>query len=204
MPQPYKIDDSDDRGVQAEINTSPSILLVGSTANTQILGELSGDYAMTHISIFNFSNSFSCGFQLPRNLLLYMDDHNLYVWDVNNLSKISRVYAYFSHNAYIWDISNPLPNQKLETGNSLHFMGMAPVKGLFVTSSTNGTIRLQELVLRMDSKEIHCEAHTLDSKSTNIYCKDTLGVIHLEISGDPIKKQLEAKKYVIQVKVFIH
>ena len=97
---------------------------------------------MTHISGFNFLDAFACGFQLPRNLFLYMDDHSLYVWDVHNLSKISRVCAYFSHNAYIWDISNPLPNQKLETANSLHSMGMAPLKGLFVTGSANGTIRL--------------------------------------------------------------
>lgn len=47
-----------------------------------------------------------------------------------------------------------------------------------MTCSADGTIRLWDLALGMDTKEIHHEAPVLDSKSTNIYCKDTLGVIY--------------------------
>ena len=74
---------------------------------------------------------------------------------------------------------------------------MAPAEGLLVTSSADGTIRLWDLALGLGTKEINHKAPTLDSKSTNIYCKATLGVIYSKISGDPIKKQLEAEKSVI-------
>ena len=73
---------------------------------------------------------------------------------------------------------------------------MAPAEGLFVTGSTDGTIRLWDLALGLGTKEIHHQAPALDSTLNNIYCKDTLGVIYSEINGDPIKKQLEAEKSV--------
>lgn len=65
-----------------------------------------------------------------------------------------------------------------------------------MTCSADGTIRLWDLALGMDTKEIHHESPVLDSKSTNIYCKDTLGVIYSEISGYPVKKQFESEKSV--------
>ena len=57
-------------------------------------------------------------------------------------------------------------------------MGYGTSRGSFVTGSVDGTIRIWDLALGMDIKEIHREAPALDSKSTNIYFKDTLGVIY--------------------------
>lgn len=145
---------------------------------------------------FSLPDAIACSFSASQKLAVIYGDHSFYVWDVHNLSKITRHCAFFSHNACIWDISNLLPNKRLETRNSLHSLGDGTGIGSFVTCSADGTIRLWDLALETNTKEIQCETPALDSKSSNDYCKDVLGVIYSDITGEPIKKQFESEESV--------
>lgn len=154
---------------------------------------------MAHNAVgINFRDAIACCFSASQKLIVIYGDHNLYIWDVHDLSKITRGCAYFSHDACRWDISNLLPNQKLETRNSLD----GTCRGSFVTCSADGTIRLWDLALGTDKQEIQHESLALDSNSANVYCKDTPGVIYSEKTSDPIKKQFESEESVYRDKGF--
>ncbi|GLJ41959.1 hypothetical protein SUGI_0868700 [Cryptomeria japonica] len=151
-----------------------------------------GKFSLTHDALgLNFPDAIACSFSASKMLAVIYGDHSLYVWDVHNLSKITRCYAFLSHSACIWDICNLPSSQTLGSINCLHSAGADPARSAFVTCSADSTIRLWDLALASDS-----EAAVLYSKPANAFCKDLLGVIYSDVRREISQKQIESEELV--------
>ncbi|KAH9324663.1 hypothetical protein KI387_004841, partial [Taxus chinensis] len=157
----------------------------------------SASFNLVHTaSGFKFPNAIACCFSASQKLVVIYGDHSLYVWDVNNLSKITRCCAFISHSACIWDISTLPSAQTLGNINCLDSAGSGFAIGAFVTCSADGTIRLWDLGLAADTTESYGEAEVLHSMLADVHCKDVLGVIYLDKRGASLEKQAELEELV--------
>eukprot|EP01018_Ginkgo_biloba_P034368 Gb_06105 [translate_table: standard] len=143
---------------------------------------------------FNFPDAIACSFSASQKLAVIYGDHSLYVWDVHNLSKVTRCYAFLSHSACIWDITNLPTYPKWEIVAPVHNVGEGSGVGAFATCSADGTVRLWDLTLGTDAKEPQSDALVFDSKSANVFSKDVLGVIYSDRMGEPMDKQAESEE----------
>ncbi|KAF6153474.1 hypothetical protein GIB67_027341 [Kingdonia uniflora] len=97
-------------------------------------------------------DAIACQFSTTEKLVVLYGNHNLYVWDVCDVNKVSRCCVLVSHSGCIWDVKN------LSCEN-MHDPALACVArgccgGIsFATCSTDGTIRLWDLALQSELRK---------------------------------------------------
>nr|CAG4710316.1 unnamed protein product [Naegleria fowleri] len=106
-------------------------------------------------------SALACGIFGEKVAVMY-DDRSLFVWDISNLSLISKYRSFISHSGCVWDL-DVLP---VNTKSSLP-------PGTFATCSSDNTIRFWNI----DSDQEENIRSSVAGKSA--FCKELLAVLHI-------------------------
>ncbi|KAL3677463.1 hypothetical protein R1sor_027411 [Riccia sorocarpa] len=131
-----------------------------------------------------FPDAIACQFLLEgKKLAVIYGDHSLFVWDVENLSKIGKYCAFLSHSSCIWDVKT-LPACQWESTDSE--TSEKEVSGAAIaTCSSDGSVRLWNMSLGGETEPILASSR---ERPANIYSKELLGVLYLD-SGLELKEK---------------
>ncbi|RZC79378.1 hypothetical protein C5167_003825 [Papaver somniferum] len=97
-------------------------------------------------------DAIACQFSSSEKLVVIYENHSLYIWDVDDVFQVSRCCVLVSHSACIWDVKN-LPCENMHDP-ALACVARGCCGGIsFATCSTDGTIRLWDLLLQPEGNE---------------------------------------------------
>ncbi|XP_058099483.1 uncharacterized protein LOC131243876 [Magnolia sinica] len=102
-----------------------------------------------HVS--TLPDAIACQFSTFEKLVVVYGDHSLYVWDVRDVTKVSRCCVLVSRSSCIWDVNN-IPCKNLHD-SALGCVARESCRAVsFATCSADGPIRLWDLALQSDSE----------------------------------------------------
>ncbi|XP_010256673.1 PREDICTED: mitogen-activated protein kinase-binding protein 1 isoform X2 [Nelumbo nucifera] len=94
-------------------------------------------------------DAIACQFSTSRKLVVVYGDHSLYIWEIDDVNKVSKCDVVVSHSSCIWDIKNLSSESMYST---LAYAGRSCAGGVsFATCSTDGTIRFWDLAFQISS-----------------------------------------------------
>ncbi|RZC84309.1 hypothetical protein C5167_047095 [Papaver somniferum] len=140
-------------------------------------------------------DAIACQFSSSEKLVVIYENHSLYIWDVDDVFQVSRCCVLVSHSACIWDVKN-LPCENMHDP-ALACVARGCCGGIsFATCSTDGTIRLWDLLLQPEGNETSVDtdkASALHLAGAGIFERDivesaidTKGFRSMAVSSDGI------------------
>ncbi|KAF9598508.1 hypothetical protein IFM89_028040 [Coptis chinensis] len=128
-------------------------------------------------------DAIACQFATSDKLVVVYGNHNLYIWDVRDVKKVSRCTVLVSHSACIWDVKNLSCENTHDP--TLACVARGCCGGVsFATCSTDGTIRLWDLALHLELKQNDRQEVSINENiDGNPIDTDKTGAIHLVGAG---------------------
>ncbi|XP_058099563.1 uncharacterized protein LOC131243942 isoform X2 [Magnolia sinica] len=133
-----------------------------------------------HVS--TLPDAIACQFSTFEKLVVVYGDHSLYVWDVLDVTKVSRCCVLVSHSSCIWDVKN-IPFKNLHD-SALGCVARGCRAVSFATCSADGTIRLWDLALQSDSETKNAGPEiTMNQQPSCSLNTDQVGTIGIVSAG---------------------